>query len=214
MSKQITLPTINTTFNTNIITINTTTKGYKLALDLNGQTILFGGEELSANWTLSVRPGDVVDVFIIGARGSKSISYTITENGVVSEAERGLYHNLIGAVESPAQIEEQCVLNGAQQAASFWAMLPSRQEEIAPAQVEIVEEQTETVPAHAEVDNANRVLDFGVNEGKKLSDCSEKYLKWAASHLEVFGADHRWVSLAAKAILEARQPQQEIKKAA
>ena len=58
------------------------------------------------------------------------------------------------------------------------------------------------VPAQTEV---NRVLDFGVNEGKRLIDCSEKYLRWAVSHLEVFGEDHRWVSLAAKQLLEARQ---------
>lgn len=58
------------------------------------------------------------------------------------------------------------------------------------------------LPAQTEV---NRVLDFGVNEGKRLIDCSEKYLRWAVSHLEVFGEDHRWVSLAAKQLLEARQ---------
>lgn len=69
-------------------------------------------------------------------------------------------------------------------------------------------------PAQAEVDNANRIIDFGVNEGKRLSECSEEYLRWAASHLEVFGADRRWVSLGAKAILGARQAQREAKKAA
>ncbi len=61
---------------------------------------------------------------------------------------------------------------------------------------------------------AEKVIDFGVCEGMKLSECSEQYLRWAAAHTDVYSAEHKWVSIEAKKILASRKEAQETKKAA
>ena len=47
-----------------------------------------------------------------------------------------------------------------------------------------------------------KVIDFGVCQGMRLSECRDEYLKWAAAHKDVHGADHKWVSIEAKKILD------------
>jgi hypothetical protein len=59
-----------------------------------------------------------------------------------------------------------------------------------------------------------KIIDFGVRQGLKISECSPEYLRWAASHEAAYGPDHKWVSIEAKKLLESRKEVQETKKAA
>ncbi len=47
-----------------------------------------------------------------------------------------------------------------------------------------------------------KVLDFGKNSGKTISQCEESYIQWLATHEKVLAERNRWASRDAKIILE------------
>jgi len=49
-----------------------------------------------------------------------------------------------------------------------------------------------------------RIIDFGKNKGKTLSECDEKYLKWLTTHEKVLAKRNRWACRDAKYILDQR----------
>lgn len=196
-------PNITHISHTTTLSINSITRGYTLGCTINGEEQVSAGDIYYTNWMLRVQAGDIVEVTVIGGESTKTITYTINEGGVVASASEGINHSLKGTHKAELDIQDKYRKQAAQQPVEAPAPAPVTQE--TPAQIE---EETVSAPAQE-----GQVLTFGKHTGKALSSLDNSYLKWLVSHESRVAQGNRWACTAAKAILAARQAQEEQKAA-
>ena len=194
-------PNITHISHTTTLFINSITRGYTLGCTINGEEQVSAGDIYYTNWMLRVQAGDIVEVTVIGGESTKTITYTINQDGVTASASEGINHSLKGTHNATLDIQDKY----------------RKQTVEAPAQEETaqIEEETvsapapaqETVAAPAPVAQEEQVLTFGKHAGKSLSSCETSYLKWIVSHESRLAEGNRWACTAAKGILAAQEEQ-------
>lgn len=192
---------------TSTINLYSLTTGFNLTVKVNGvQQVSVFGDDCSADWKLCLVAGDKVEVAVsqMDSDFTGSIVLSVNKDGVtVVSASEGVNHRIKGAHTADIEIKDK-YRKQAQQAAV--EPTPAQEETtIEAAPVAQIEEETTIEAAQIE----EKVLDFGKHAGEAPSALSSGYLKWLVAHESRLLDANRWACTAAKAILEARQAQQE-----
>lgn len=189
-------PNITHISHTTTLSINSITRGYTLGCTINGEEQVSAGDIYYTNWMLRVQAGDIVEVTVIGGESTKTITYTINEGGVTASASEGIRHALKGTHSATLDIQDKYRRQAQQQTVEAPAPAPAQAEETT-----------------AEAAQDGQTINFGKHAGKVLSSLDSSYLKWLVAHESRLAQGNRWACTAAKAILAARQAQEEQKAA-
>lgn len=192
---------------TTTLNISCITLGYSLTCKVNGeaQTSVVGDADY-CDWKLKLQAGDRVEIEVLGGKSTKTITYTINEDGVVAVASEGVNHALKGTHKETLDIQDKYRVAAQQQTVAAPAQVEETTVEVAPVAQEVsAQVEEETAPAQTE----EQVITFGKHAGEVPSALSDSYLKWLVSHESRLVEGNRWACTAARDILAARQTQQQ-----